>query len=209
MNDKERLQEIKRNREFPQYGTDEYGNEEIYYLVISHEFEWLIEQAEKVEQLQKENEKLFDQKESMWKTIDYQQKQLQQAQQEIERLKSYNTNNFISFEANRTIREQAEMITKLEQQLQQAQQEIERLVKQRDELELETNDWRAEVQKWQKFYKESEESHLETKELLKNIVNQNKRYRVALENICVSPFRLDIDEAVTIAKQALEGKENE
>jgi septal ring factor EnvC (AmiA/AmiB activator) len=132
---------------------------------------------------------------------------IKQQQQEIEWLKSYNTNNFISFEANRTIREQAEMITKLEQQLQQAQQEIERLVKQRDELELETNDWRAEVQKWQKFYKESEESHLETKELLKSIVNQNKRYRVALENICVSPFRLDIDEAVTIAKQALEGEE--
>jgi hypothetical protein len=76
-----------------------------------------------------------------------------------------------------------------------------------EQLELEINDWRAEVQKWQKFYKKSEESHLETKELLNSIVNQNKRYRVALENICVSPFRLDIDEAVTIAKQALEGEE--
>lgn len=49
------------------------------------------------------------------------------------------------------------------------------------ELELELNDWRAEVLKWQKFYKESEESHSETKELLKSIVNQNKRYREALE----------------------------
>lgn len=45
-----------------------------------------------------------------------------------------------------------------------------------EELELELNDWRAEVQKWQQFYKESEESHLETKEL-------NKRYREALKNI--------------------------
>lgn len=52
-----------------------------------------------------------------------------------------------------------------------------------EELELEINDWRAEVQKWQQFYEESEESHLETKELLKSIVNQNKRYREALNTI--------------------------
>ena len=51
------------------------------------------------------------------------------------------------------------------------------------ELKLEVNDWRAEVLKWQKFYKESEASHSETKELLKSIVNQNKRYREALESI--------------------------
>ena len=52
-----------------------------------------------------------------------------------------------------------------------------------EELELEINDWRAEAKKWQRFYKESEESHLETKELLKSIVNQNKRYREVLEEI--------------------------
>lgn len=84
--------------------------------------------------------------------------------------------------------------------------DIDWLIQRVHELELEINDWRAEVQKWQKFYEKSEESHLETKELLNSIVNQNKRYRVALENICVSPFQLDIDEAVAIAKQALEGK---
>lgn len=57
------------------------------------------------------------------------------------------------------------------------------LINRVEELELEVSDWRAEVQKWQKFYKESEEGHLETKELLKNIVNQNKRYREVLKNI--------------------------
>lgn len=61
--------------------------------------------------------------------------------------------------------------------------DVDWLIKRVEELELEVNDWRAEVQKWQKFYKESEESHLETKELLKNIVNQNKRYREVLQLI--------------------------
>ena len=51
------------------------------------------------------------------------------------------------------------------------------------ELELEVNDWRDEVKKWQRFYKESEESHLETKELLRSTLNQNKRYREALNTI--------------------------
>ena len=55
------------------------------------------------------------------------------------------------------------------------------LMEKLEELELEINDWRAEVRKWQRFYKESEESHSETKELLKSIVNQNKCYREALE----------------------------
>jgi hypothetical protein len=49
------------------------------------------------------------------------------------------------------------------------------------ELEQEVNDWRAEVQKWQKFYKESEESHSETKELLYSTISENKRYKQALE----------------------------
>ena len=51
------------------------------------------------------------------------------------------------------------------------------------ELEIEINDCRAEIQKWQQLYKESEESHLETKELLKSTVNQNKRYREALNSV--------------------------
>src|SRR5690606_26841868 len=63
-------------------------------------------------------------------------------------------------------------------------EDVEWLIQQAErvqELELEINDWRAEVHKWQLFYKESEESHLETKELLKSIVNQNKQYREAIE----------------------------
>ena len=51
-----------------------------------------------------------------------------------------------------------------------------------EQLELEINDWRAEVQKWQQFYEESEKSHLETLELLKSIANQNKRYRKAIND---------------------------
>lgn len=84
-----------------------------------------------------------------------------------------------------------------------------------EELELEVNAWRAEVQKWQKFYKESEESHSETKELLKSIVNQNKRYREALEEIMrtetVTTALAEGQVAYTfsghIARQALEGDE--
>src|SRR5690554_5578601 len=49
------------------------------------------------------------------------------------------------------------------------------------ELELEINGWREEVQKWQQFYKESEESHLETIELLHSTASIIKRYREALE----------------------------
>ena len=57
------------------------------------------------------------------------------------------------------------------------------LINRVQELELEINDWRAEVQKWQKFYKESEESHLETIELLYSTISENKRYKQALETI--------------------------
>ena len=46
-----------------------------------------------------------------------------------------------------------------------------------EKLELEINDLREEVKKWQKFYEESEESHLETKELLYLMINEIKRYR--------------------------------
>lgn len=70
-----------------------------------------------------------------------------------------------------------------------------------EELELEVNDWRAEAQKWQRFYKESEESHSETKELLKSIVNQNKRYREVLEEIA----RGRLPGASYKARQALGG----
>jgi hypothetical protein len=57
------------------------------------------------------------------------------------------------------------------------------LINRVEELELEVSDWRAEVQKWQKFYKESEESHSETKELLYSTISENKRYKQSLEYI--------------------------
>lgn len=45
----------------------------------------------------------------------------------------------------------------------------------------------------------------EQAERVEELEKRIKRYRVALENICVSPYPLDIDEAVAIAKKALEG----
>lgn len=81
------------------------------------------------------------------------------------------------------------------------------------ELELEVNDWRAEVLKWQKFYKESEASHSETKELLKSIVNQNKRYREeterALKTLGKHVCGGDVEDtrAYSILKELLEGEE--
>jgi len=65
-----------------------------------------------------------------------------------------------------------------------ADSDIEWLIQQAErveKLELEVNDWRAEVQKWQKFYEESEESHSETKELLYSTISEIKRYKQALE----------------------------
>ena len=56
------------------------------------------------------------------------------------------------------------------------------------ELELEVNDWRAEAQKWQQFYEESEESHFETIELLHSTSRVVKRYRQALELIYKDTF---------------------
>jgi 5-bromo-4-chloroindolyl phosphate hydrolysis protein len=85
MNNKERLQEIKRNREFPQYCTNEYGNEEIYYLIINHEFDWLVEQAEKAII----SEELLDRQRTINMRIKLkytkQKQQLQQAKAKIER----------------------------------------------------------------------------------------------------------------------------
>jgi hypothetical protein len=64
-----------------------------------------------------------------------------------------------------------------------SRKDVDWLINRVEELELEVSDWRAEVQKWQKFYKESEESHLETKELLYSTISENKRYKQALEYI--------------------------
>ena len=95
--------------------------------------------------------------------------------------------------------------------------EIEWLFNRVEELELEINDWRAEVQKWQQFYKESEESHLETKELLKSIAVQNKRLREALEFYAggnhysdkLYDYKIVLLDDGEIARKALEGENNE
>lgn len=52
------LLEIKKNKEFPQYGEDEYGNQEIYYYIQENELNWLISQVEKKMELQEEIERL-------------------------------------------------------------------------------------------------------------------------------------------------------
>lgn len=87
------------------------------------------------------------------------------------------------------------------------------LINRVEELELEVNDWRAEVQKWQKFYEESEESHLETKELLKSIVNQNKRYREALKNIYelaeYDEYDNTLEQIVSEIEKVLEGEKHD
>jgi hypothetical protein len=61
-----------------------------------------------------------------------------------------------------------------------SRKDVDWLINRVEELELEVSDWRAEVQKWQKFYKESEESHSETKELLHSTISEIKRYKQAL-----------------------------
>lgn len=85
-----------------------------------------------------------------------------------------------------------------------ADSDIDWLIKQAErveELELEVNDWRDEAIKWNIRFRESEESHSETKELLKSIVNQNKRYREVLEEIA----RGRLPGASYKARQALGG----
>jgi archaellum biogenesis ATPase FlaH len=82
------------------------------------------------------------------------------------------------------------------------------LINRVEELELELNDWRAEVHKWQQFYKESEESHLETKKLLKNIVNQNKRLREAIIEAIADIEEISPHEAKKTLREALNNGEN-
>src|SRR5690606_28019570 len=64
-----------------------------------------------------------------------------------------------------------------------SRKDVDWLINRVEELELEVNDWRDEAIKWNKRFEESEESYLETKELLRSILNQNKRYRKAINNI--------------------------
>lgn len=106
---------------------------------------------------------------------------------------------------------QAERAEKNAQDLEDMDKQLASEQKRVEKLELEVNDWRAEAQKWQQFYKESEESHLETKELLKSILNQNKCYREAINNIIEKAMLFGTNEeaydAIQDAIQVLEGEE--
>lgn len=77
-----------------------------------------------------------------------------------------------------------------------------------EELELEINDLRSEVQEWQQFYNESEESHLETMELLKDIVNQNKRLRKSIIKAISDIEVINLHEAKKTLREALNNGEN-
>lgn len=68
----------------------------------------------------------------------------------------------------------------LKSEIKKLRKQLMKQVERVEELELEINYSRDEVKKWQRFYEESEESHLEALELLESIVNQNKRLREAL-----------------------------
>ena len=78
-------------------------------------------------------------------------------------------------------------------------EDVEWLINRVDELELEVSDWRAEVQKWQKFYKELEKSHLETKKLLHSTISENKR--LTEKNIKYREFLSDIANLAYYKKQ--------
>ena len=77
-----------------------------------------------------------------------------------------------------------------------------------EKLELEINDLRSEVQEWQQFYNESEESHLETMELLKDIVNQNKRLRKSIIKAISDIEVINLHEAKKTLREALNDGEN-
>jgi chromosome segregation ATPase len=98
MNDKDRLEHIKKKVSDLRLLGDSEGNGEVNVMVIHNDMMWLIEQAEKVEQLQQEVERLkdveyeLDQKlyQEQWNFLEcnrerneYKQ-QLQQAQEKIE-----------------------------------------------------------------------------------------------------------------------------
>ena len=69
-------------------------------------------------------------------------------------------------------------------------------------LELELSDWKDEVRKWQQLYEESEESQLETKELLYSTLSEIYHYREILKEIARGRF----PGASYKARQALKGE---
>jgi hypothetical protein len=85
------------------------------------------------------------------------------------------------------------------------------------ELEKSTNkDFEAHLLKQVESANELREENEQLKEDINTLENQyvhglkvqNERYKQALENIAISPIPLEIDDAVNIARQALESDEN-
>jgi DNA repair exonuclease SbcCD ATPase subunit len=101
MNEKKRIEKIKNIKNFPMYYQDELGGHRIRYFVDELDLNWLIQQAEKAEQLQERVEELEMKYENTGAIFNrqYMQEKIEQQQQEIR---------------------------KLQQQLQQAQAKIER-----------------------------------------------------------------------------------
>jgi Zn-dependent M32 family carboxypeptidase len=84
MNDKDRLEHIKKKVSDLRLLGDSEGNGEVNVMTIHNDMMWLIEQAEKVEQLQQEQKRLKNQ---IYETVEEKfllEKQLQQAQVKIE-----------------------------------------------------------------------------------------------------------------------------
>jgi DNA repair exonuclease SbcCD ATPase subunit len=116
--------------------------------------DWLIEQAEKVEQLQ-QTLVYRDQE------IEWYHKQLQQAQQENERLKK-----FLSWEQEEAQGLDEEVTFQLEQ-LKRAQEEIERLEKRYEFASQIESELRQEIQQLQRQLQKARENISETLDLLK------------------------------------------
>jgi hypothetical protein len=85
------------------------------------------------------------------------------------------------------------------------------------ELEKSTNkDFEAHLLKQVESANELREENEQLKEDINTLENQyvhglkvqNERYKQALENITISPIPLEIDDAVNIARQALEGDDD-
>jgi dsDNA-specific endonuclease/ATPase MutS2 len=88
MNDKDRLEHIKKKVSDLRLLGDSEGNGEVNVMAIHNDMMWLIEQAEKVEQLEQENEKLKWHNQNLMNSgYEYTfelEKKLQQAQEKIE-----------------------------------------------------------------------------------------------------------------------------
>ena len=70
-------------------------------------------------------------------------------------------------------------------------------------LELDRNDWKDEAGKLLRLFRESDLSHLETKDLFEDVCKRNIRYKQALEEILFAgPIKLKNE----IAEKALKGE---